>query len=120
MKLNKILLSAGVLVAAMSMSSCVDDLDLKPTNPNEITDSTFKDDPEGSMRNVMADVYMQMCTYGPNGENILSSMDGGMSTFQRAVFALEEIPTDEANWLPRATLSIPCSSMALSLPTIPY
>lgn len=100
MKLNKFFISAGVLAAAMSLGSCVGDLDLTPTNPNEITDVTFKDDPRANMEKLIADVYMQMATFGPNGNNILSSMDGGMSTFQRAVFNLEEIPTDEANWLP--------------------
>ena len=43
MKLNKFFISAGVLAAAMSLGSCVGDLDLTPTNPNEITDVTFKD-----------------------------------------------------------------------------
>ncbi len=100
MKLNKLFISAGVLAAAMSMGSCTGDLDLTPTNPNEITNETFKDDPAANMEKLIADVYMQLGTYGPNGENILTSMDGGMSTFQRAVFNLEEILTDEANWLP--------------------
>lgn len=100
MKLNKLFISAGVLAAAMSMGSCTGDLDLLPTNPNEITDVTFSEDPTGSMEKLIADVYLNLSTYGPNGDNVLSSMDGGMSTFQRAVFNLEEIPTDEANWLP--------------------
>ncbi|MFU7518179.1 hypothetical protein, partial [Clostridium sp. HCS.1] len=29
------------------------------------------------------------------------NFDGGMSSFQRAIFNLEEVPTDEANWLPQ-------------------
>lgn len=100
MKLNKLFISAGVLAAAMSMGSCTGDLDLTPTNPNEITDVVLSKDPTQSMQELIAGVYMNIGTYGPNGNNILSSMDGGMSTFQRAVFNLEEIPTDEANWLP--------------------
>ena len=104
MKLYKYLISAGLLAATMSLGSCTGDLDLLPTNPNDITPSTFKEDPSKYMQDVIADVYMQFGTYGygtdANGSNILSSMDGGMSTFQRAIFNLEEIPTDEANWLP--------------------
>ncbi len=104
MKLKNIFLSAGVIAASMTMGSCVGDLDLLPTSPNDITPGTFPSDPTAYMEKVMADVYMQIRTYGygtdDNGSNILQSMDGGMSTFQRAVFNLEEIPTDEANWLP--------------------
>ena len=88
------------MAGAMSMGSCTGDLDLTPTNPNEITDVVLSEDPTTSMKQLIAGVYMNIGTYGPNGNNILSSMDGGMSTFQRAVFNLEEIPTDEANWLP--------------------
>ena len=108
MKLNKLFITGGILVASMSLGSCVGDLDLLPTNPNDITPGTFADDPEGYMRQVIADVYMNVSTFGPNGNNILSSMDGGMSTFQRSIFNLEEIPTDEASWIP-ASDAIPHS-----------
>ena len=100
MKLNKIFIAGGVLAASMSLGSCVGDLDLTPTNPTDLTQSAFAEDPEGYMRQVMADIYLNVSTFGPNGNNILASMDGGMSTFQRAVFNLEEIPSDEACWLP--------------------
>lgn len=101
MKLNKFLIAGGIL-AAMSMTSCVGDLDLMPTNPNDITSGNFSEDPEQYMREVIADVYLNVSTFGPNGSNILGSMDGGMSTFQRAIFNMEEVPTDEANWQPTA------------------
>ena len=100
MKLNKFFISAGVLAAALSMGSCTGDLDLTPTNPNDLTPNKFSGNPSEYLQTVAADVYLQIATYGVNGSNTLSSMDGGMSTFQRAVFNLQEIPTDEANWLP--------------------
>ena len=100
MKLNKLFIAGGVLAASMSFSSCVGDLDLTPTNPTDLTQSVFSEDPEGYMRQVMADIYLNVSTFGPNGNNILASMDGGMSTFQRSIFNLEEIPSDEACWLP--------------------
>ena len=100
MKLYKLYVAGGVLVASMSLSSCVGDLDLLPTNPNDITAGTFTEDPEKYMREVIADVYFNVSSFGPNGNNILSSMDGGMSTFQRSIFNLEEIPSDEASWIP--------------------
>lgn len=104
MKLTKYFISAGIAAASLMAGSCTGDLDLLPTNPNDITPGTFPSDPTLYMEKVMADVYMQMSTYGygtnDDGNNILESMDGGMSTFQRSVFNLQEIPSDEANWIP--------------------
>lgn len=105
MKLNKIFITAGI-AAAMSMSSCVGDLDLLPTSPNDITPGTFPENPGMYMDKVFADIFLNVATYGygtdSNGHNVLGSMDGGMSTFQRAIFNLSEIPTDEACWTPSA------------------
>lgn len=104
--INNLFISLGVVASAFTFSACVSDLDLTPTNPNDITEGVFPKDPKGYMEKAIADVYMQYGTYGygtnDNGSNILSSMDGGMSTFQRAVFNLQEVPSDEANWLPSA------------------
>ena len=100
MKFNKILTLAGIAAMSLSLGSCLGDLDLMPTDPSSQTPDKFADDPQHYMQQVIADVYFQYATYGVNGNNTLQSMDGGMSTFQRALFILEEIPTDEANWLP--------------------
>jgi hypothetical protein len=99
---NKILIAGGLVVTSLAMGSCTNDLDLLPTDPNTTTAAVFGDDPEGYMDAVMGDVYLQFATYGANGNASVSGFDGGMSTFQRAVFILEEIPTDEASWLPTA------------------
>lgn len=105
MKLNKIFISA-VAVASMGLASCVGDLDLQPTNPNDLTPNKFAEDPEGYMQQAIGMLYLDFASYGygtdSNGSNILGSMDGGMSTFQRAIFNMQEIPSDEANWLPSA------------------
>lgn len=90
----------GVVAAAAGMTSCVNDLDLLPVDPNQTTAGVFGEDPEGYMDRVMGDVYMNFSTYGANGSSTVTQFDGGMSTFQRGIFILEEIPTDEANWLP--------------------
>lgn len=106
MKLNKLFIIGGVVAASMSLNSCIGDLDLQPTNPSQITSGVFDEDPEGYMRSVLADVFLNVSTYGYNDgtqdKNILGSIDGGMSTFQRAIFNLEEVPSDEANWQPTA------------------
>lgn len=100
--INKYFLSFGVAVAAMGFSACTDDLNLLPSDPNTTTPATFAQDPEGYMNKVLADVYLQFATYGANGNAAVEGFDGGMSTFQRACFILEEIPSDETNWLATA------------------
>ena len=90
---NKIFMTLGVSALCLGATSCVDDLDLSPVNPNEITDVS-KD-----INRVFSDIYLNFCTYGPNGTNILDPYDGGMGSFQRALFTAECIPTDEASWL---------------------
>ena len=121
MKLNKLFILGGIAAASMSLSSCVGDLDLTPTDPNTINPGNFSEDPEAYMRSVFADVYLNMSTWGPNGSNmIVSGADGGMFTFQRAVFNLEEVPTDEANWQPTSD-AIPNSlSYGVAVPSETY
>lgn len=99
---NKFLISAAIVASSMSLGSCVGDLDLLPTDPRELTAAEFAKDPEGYMNKVLGDVYLQFATYGADGNASVQGFDGGMSSFQRAIFNLEEVPTDEANWLPTA------------------
>lgn len=86
-------------MASLSLGSCVNDLDLTPTDPSTVTSGSFAEDPEGYMDKVLADVYLSFAVHGPNNNSQVSGFDGGMSTFQRAIFNLEEIPSDEAGWL---------------------
>lgn len=97
---NKFLIAAGIAASSLSFGSCVGDLDLLPTDPRDLTAAEFASDPEGYMNKVLADVYLQFATYGADGSASVQGFDGGMSSFQRAIFNLEEVPTDEANWLP--------------------
>lgn len=97
--INKILASLSLGVMAMGMGSCVNDLDLSPSDPSQITSGDFKKDPIGYMDKVLGDVYMSFAVHGPNNNSQVHDFDGGMSTFQRAIFNLEEVPTDEACWL---------------------
>lgn len=92
-KFNKIFMTLGVAAMAAGMSSCVGDLDLQPNNPNEITDVS------GDIDRVLADLYLNFSTFGANGNSPVSGFDGGMASFQRAIFIAEELPTDEAAWL---------------------
>ncbi len=92
-----------MVAATLSLGSCVGDLDLTPTNPNELTPGLFKDDPKGYLEKAMAGVYLQYATYGANGDASVQNFDGGMSTFQRAVWILEECNSDEGSWIPSDT-----------------
>ncbi len=87
------MMSLGVAATALGFSSCVGDLDKEPTNPNEITSVT------NDMDRVFADIYLNFSTFGAGGNSPVSGFDGGMASFQRALFIAEEIPTDEASWL---------------------
>lgn len=97
--INKIFIGLGLAAAATGFSGCTGDLDLLPTDPNQTTAATFKDDPEKYLDEVFADVFLNFYTYGPGGDAIIHSFDGGMSTFQRAIFNMEEVPSDETNWI---------------------
>ncbi|MCM1290601.1 MAG: RagB/SusD family nutrient uptake outer membrane protein [Prevotella sp.] len=100
MKFNKIMLSAGVIAAALSMGSCTGDLDLMPTDPSLFTPDQFSKDPTYYLQQNIAGVYQQFVTYGANGDASVQKFDGGMSTFQRSLFILEELNSDEASWIP--------------------
>lgn len=98
--LNKIFLSLGVVAATLSLGSCVGDLDLLPTDPNTTTSANFAENPEKYMDETMAGVYQQYTVHGANNNASVSGFDGGMSTFQRSAFILEELNSDETTWLP--------------------
>ena len=100
MKYNKLFIAGSVLAASMSLGSCVGDLDLKPTDPSLLTPDQFAQDPDSYLDKAIGGVYLQYATYGANGDAAVQGFDGGMSTFQRAVFILEEVPSDEASWTP--------------------
>lgn len=100
MKYNKLFLAGGILAATLSLVGCTDDLDLKPTDPSLLTPDQFAQDPDKFLDKNIGGVYLQYATYGANGNASVQGFDGGMSTFQRAVFILEEVPTDEASWIP--------------------
>lgn len=97
---NKIFLSAAVVASSLALGSCADDMDLTPTDPRSLTAEKFAENPSLYMQQLMADVYLQYATYGANGNASVQKFDGGMSTFQRAAWLLEECITDEASWLP--------------------
>lgn len=97
--IKKYIMSLGVAAAALTMGSCTGDLDLTPIDPSSFNSSAFAEDPEGYMDRVLAEVYASFAVHGPNNNSQVSGFDGGMSTYQRCLFNLQEVPTDEACWL---------------------
>lgn len=94
----------GVAMASMIgvTTSCVNDLDVPPKDPNQDTpEKMFAADPRGTMDRLLAEIYQGIATAsntGP-GNSILGFGDAGAGTFTRTVFNLEEITTDHVTWL---------------------
>lgn len=84
---------------AMSMTSCVGDLDLTPNDPQTIVATNLTAD---QLAEVMAKCYSGIAVSGqggPNGSSDISGLDGGTSQYTRALFMLNEFPTDESKWI---------------------
>lgn len=93
-------IGAGLMAAGWGLSSCTGDLDLLPTDPRSITAGQFAEDPQGYMEAVMADVYLNYSSVGPNRETVIEGFDGGMSSFSRVAIQLGCFSSDEMAWLP--------------------
>lgn len=96
--INKIF--TGLCGAAMLLvSSCTDDLNLAPNNPNLINGADLTPDDYAS---ILAKCYGGLAysgQTGPNGDCDISGLDGGMSQYTRALFMMNEFTTDECIWI---------------------
>ena len=98
MKKNTISKYILAAVLAFSISSCHDDLDLTPNDPDVITENkVFADASEA--KNALAKVYASLAVTGqkgPDGLPDIQGVDEGASQFTRSLFTLNVISTDEA------------------------
>ena len=88
MKTVKYILSAFVVLAGISLTSCVKDLDVVPIDPN-LNTADKQLNTEADYLNVLAGVYTGFATsgyYGPNGDPSISGLDGGASQYLRGLF----------------------------------
>ncbi len=95
--INKIFSIFGIALA-LGMSSCVDDLNREPIDPNQIT----PENAQGYINQIMAKCYSGMAVSGqtgPDGSSDISGLDGGTSQYTRALFMLQEFTTDESKWI---------------------
>ena len=93
-KYNKIFVALG-LTLSLGVSSCTGDLDLMPEDPDVTTANKV------TIEQALAECYQSLATAsydGANGAPIISGYDGGMGTFQRAVFSLNELTADTYCW----------------------
>ena len=88
----------GAFVMAVGLSACVGDLDVKPIDPAMNTaDKALVT--EEDYFSLLAQCYTGFATsgsYGPNGANNISGIDGGFSQYFRGRYHLNGLTTDEA------------------------
>ena len=98
MKTVKYIIGIIAAASALSLSSCVGDLNVTPIDPNANTaDKALVD--EASFQNFLAGVYMGFATsgyYGANGSASISGLDGGASQYIRGLYHHSELTTDES------------------------
>jgi len=93
MKKNIIL---GIILSMVMISSCVKDLDVKPKDPNTILAGNLTDNPL-YMKQVLGKIYASFIIQGQGangGADMLPADD--FFTTMRALWNLQELPTDEA------------------------
>ncbi len=93
---NRILI-LSILFLSMMFSSCLKDLDVKPKDPSSILSDNLYDNPDylkGALGKIYASFIIQ--GQGSNGGDDIASGDGAFFTTMRALWNLQELPTDEA------------------------
>ncbi|MDT8401659.1 MAG: RagB/SusD family nutrient uptake outer membrane protein [Bacteroidales bacterium] len=87
----------GVFLSALIISSCVKDLEVTPQDPDQILAGNLGDKPE-YMQMVLGKIYASFIIsgQGPNGGDDIASSDGNFFTTIRALWNLQQLPTDEA------------------------
>lgn len=96
MKRN-IFIIATFLSATILIGSCVKDLDVTPKDPNTILSGNLSDDPM-YMKQVLGKIYASfiIAGQGSTGGADISAPDNDFFTTMRALWNLQQLPTDEA------------------------
>ena len=98
--MKKKTISTYILAAfmAFSISSCQDDLDLLPNDPDTYTEfDVFKD--ASTAKSALAKVYASLALtgqQGPSGSGDIEGVDEGSSQYSRLLFHLNVLTTDES------------------------
>ncbi|MEE0923029.1 MAG: RagB/SusD family nutrient uptake outer membrane protein [Paludibacteraceae bacterium] len=92
--MNKFLKIAVFVMAVVSLTACVHNLNTKPIDPNSST--SFNQD------RMFTKCYSCMAVIGqsdPGGDSDVEDMDPGMSGFYRTIWYCNDLTTDEAFWI---------------------
>ncbi len=86
-----------IILTVFMITSCVNDLDVVPKDPNTILAGNLGDKPE-YMEQVLGKIYASfiIAGQGANGGADISASDENFFTTMRALWNLQEITTDEA------------------------
>ena len=85
----------AVIVAGFT-SSCVNDLDVTPIDPNTVLPEDVLDSQE-AFSQLLAKCYQGLCSsssYGQDGAPDIDGVDGGYGQYMRAIVNLQELTTD--------------------------
>jgi hypothetical protein len=95
--MNKIFLILAVLSFVWMNTSCVDDLDVKPKDPDTILSGNLGDSAQYKQQ-VLGKIYASfiIAGQGANGGSDINVSDENFFTTMRALWNLQEITTDEA------------------------
>ena len=95
--MNKKITILGIILSALVFTSCVNDLDIKPKDPNTILAGNLGDDPI-YMKETLGKIYASFIIsgQGANGGDDITASDGNFFTTTRALWNVQEITTDEA------------------------
>ena len=96
-RINRIFM-AGAAAVALSLSSCVGDLNVTPIDPNIQLPGDVLNSQE-AYNQLLAKVYQGLAcssSYGQDGSPDISGVDGGYGQYLRAMFHLQCLSTDEA------------------------
>ena len=92
--MNKFLKIAVFVMAVVSLTACIHNLNTKPIDPNSST--SFNQD------RMFTKCYSCMAVIGqsdPGGDSDVEDMDAGMSGFYRTIWYCNDLTTDEAFWI---------------------
>lgn len=96
--IKQLLRAAWLLVFLAGFTSCFDDLNTTPLDPDSTTAAVVYDNPD-SYEQVLAKLYAGLAVsgqQGPAGQPDISGIDEGFSTYLRQYWKAQELTTDEA------------------------
>ena len=96
--INKYGIYSFAFATAVSLTSCVKDLDVTPIDPNLDTPENVLTGTE-AYNQLLAKCYSGLSVSSPDGDSgspDIEGIDGGFGQYLRALFNMQELPTDEA------------------------